>query len=349
MAQEVPQGLTPGVGAESRSTFGDNALRWASRNARMIAPLITLVVMFIFFSIVTDVFLTTRNLQNVVSQIGPVAVAATGITFVLLCAEIDLSIGSVSTFCGVLCAWFWVTTDPINIGAWGIVIAAIAGIAIGLVNGFLVAYVGIPSFMMTLAALTIVHGLAVYTNKGRPIFEVPEVLRDLGGAGNQLIGIPVIGLFALGVLIIGDIVLSYTKFGRYVYMTGGNREAAEMSGVNTRQVIMLSLTICAFTAGIAGMLFIGRLSSANPAAGGDLLINTIAAVVLGGTSLFGGEGGIRNTILGLLIFGILSNGLNLLPNISIYFKEALQGIILLAALLLNVVALRLEKVQTRTE
>jgi ribose transport system permease protein len=122
-----------------------------------------------------------------------------------------------------------------------------------------------------------------------------------------------------------------------------------MSGVNTRQVIMIALTISAFTACLSGMLFVGRLHSANPAAGGDLLLQTVAAVVLGGTSLFGGEGGIKNTIIGLCIFGILNNGLNLLPNISFYFKEALQGMILLAALLLNVVALRLEKVQTRTE
>ncbi len=132
-------------------------------------------------------------------------------------------------------------------------------------------------------------------------------------------------------------------------MTGANREAAEMSGVDTRRVIMLSLVISAVTAGMTGLLFIGRLSSANPSAGEDVLISTIAAVVLGGTSLFGGEGGIRNTILGLLIFGVLSNGLNLLPNIPITFKQALQGLVLLAALLLNVFALRLERVRTRTD
>jgi ribose transport system permease protein len=112
---------------------------------------------------------------------------------------------------------------------------------------------------------------------------------------------------------------------------------------------MFTMMISGLTAGVAGMLFVGRLSSANPAAGTNVLIDTIAAVVLGGTSLFGGEGGIKNTVLGLLIFAVLSNGLNLLPNLSIYFKEALQGIILLCALLLNVFALRLENVQTRTE
>jgi ribose transport system permease protein len=308
----------------------------------------TLVSMFIFFSLVTDVFLTRQNLQNVVTQIAPVAVAATGVTFVLLCAEIDLSIASIATFAGVLAAWFWVG-DTLALGTWGILVGLVIAALIGLLNGFFVAYIGIPSFMMTLAMLTIALGLSVFVTQGKPIFEVPELLRDLAGVGNRLLGIPIIGLFALAILLIGDIILGYTRFGRYVYMTGANREAAEMSGVNTKRIIMMTLMISGLTSGMAGMLFVGRLSSANPSAGGDLLIDTIAAVVLGGTSLFGGEGGIKNTILGLLIFGILSNGLNLLPNISIYFKEALTGIVLVAALLLNVFALRVERIRTRAE
>ncbi len=349
MAQQMPQGVGAPLGdhVAGRARRQD-ALNWASRNARLLAPLVTLISMFIFFSLVTDVFLTTQNLQNIVTQIAPIAVAATGVTFVLLCAEIDLSIASVATFTGVLAAWFWVG-DTIALGAWGIPAAILVAAAIGLLNGYMVAYVGIPSFMMTLAMLTIARGMSVFVSEGKPIFEVPPVLKQLGSVSSQVFGIPVIGLFALAVLVLGEFVLSYTKFGRYVYMTGANREAAEMSGVNTRQVVMMSLVIAAVTAGLTGLLFIGRLSSANPSAGEDILISTIAAVVLGGTSLFGGEGGMRNTILGLLIFGILSNGLNLLPNIPITFKQALQGIVLLAALLLNVFALRIERVQTRSE
>ena len=361
MAQQIPAGLGAPAGERGfGATAWNRVLRIVSRNARMVAPLSTLVALFVFFSLVTDVFLTTRNLQNVVSQIGPVAVAACGVTFVLLCAEIDLSIASVATFTGILAAYIFGNAWSVDVlgvgitldlGVWGVLVAAVVAAAIGLLNGFFVAYVGIPSFMMTLAMLTIALGFAEFVTKGRilPEASVPGELQDLAGAGNRLFGIPVIGLVALAVLIVSDVVLSYTKFGRYVYMTGGNREAAEMSGVNTRQIIMFSLMISGLTAGLAGMLFIGRLHSANPGAGAELLIRTIAAVVLGGTSLFGGEGGIKNTFIGLLIFGILSNGLNLIEGLSIHFKDALEGIILVGALLLNVVALRLERVRTQAE
>jgi ribose transport system permease protein len=310
--------------------------------------------MIIFFSLVTDVFLTVRNFQNIVTQIAPIAVAAAGVTFVLLCAEIDLSIASVATFTGVLTAYFWVNdplslADPVPLTIFSVVVALVIAVLMGVINGIFVAYIGIPSFMMTLAMLTIGSGLAIWVSQGKPIFEVPPIIQSLGSVSNQVAGIPVIGIFALAVLLICDVVLGYTKFGRYVYMTGANREAAEMSGVNTRRVLLLVLTICACTAGLTGILYVGRLGSANPSAGGNLLIDAIAAVVLGGTSLFGGEGGIRNTILGLLIFGVLSNGLNLIPGLDFNFKLALQGIVLVAALLLNVIALRLERVQTHAE
>lgn len=325
-----------------------NVLRWASRNARILAPLMTLVIEVLFFWWRTDVFMTVGNMRNVISQVGPVAVAAVGITFVLLCAEIDLSIAAVSVFCGVIATYIF-SNDWHGLGQWGILLAALTGAGIGLINGVFMTYIGIPSFMMTLAMLTIATGMATYVTQGKPIFDAPPLMEHLASVGNRWIGIPIIGFVAVGFLVLGEIILSYTKFGRYVYMTGGNREAAEMSGVNTRIVLINVMMISGLTAGIAGMLFVGRLKSANPAAGGNLLIDTIAAVVLGGTSLFGGEGGMKNTALGLLIFAFLSNGLNLLPNVDIYFKTALQGLVLVAALVLNVIALRLERVQVRTE
>ncbi|MCC6943177.1 MAG: ABC transporter permease [Thermomicrobiales bacterium] len=330
------------------SSITDLVIQWASRHARLLAPFLTLIALFAFFSWRTEVFLTTRNLQNVITQVAPIAVAATGVTFVLLCAEIDLSIASVATFSAMMAAWFWVG-DPIHLGSWGILAGVMIGAFLGLINGIFIAYIGIPSFMMTLAMLTIAKGLTTYVNDGKPIFEEPDILRRVSSAGNLFYGFPVIGIIAAIVLAIGHVVLAYTRFGRQVYMTGGNREAAEMSGVDTKRVIMLVMTICALTCGIAGMLLLGRVGQVGAESNPDLLINTIAAVVLGGTSLFGGEGGMLNTVLGLLIFAILSNGLNLLPEVSIYFKQALTGIILLAALLLNVVALRLENVQRRSD
>jgi ribose transport system permease protein len=346
----------PGNASDRRGT--SPIIRWGARNARIVAPLMTLIVEIIFFTIATDNFLSATNLRNVISQVGPVAVAATGITFVLLCAEIDLSIASISVLCGIVSTYIF-SFQWHGLGQWGILIGALVGAGVGLINGFFICYVGIPSFMMTLAMLTIAKGMGTFITQGKPIFDAPPFMETLAsvstrhihlwGLGDIPVGIPVIGYVAVGFLILGEIILTATKFGRYVYMTGGNREAAEMSGIDTRRVLLNVMMISGFTAGVAGMLFVGRLKSANPQSGANLLIDTIAAVVLGGTSLFGGEGGMKNTALGLLIFAFLSNGLNLMPNVSIYFKEALQGIILVAALVLNVIALRLEKVQIQTE
>ena len=190
--------------------------------------MMTLITLVIFFSLTTDRFLSVVNLQNILSQTAPIAIAAAGATFVILCAEIDLSIGTLSVFVGVLAAWFWVGTWK-DLGYWSIPVALLVGAAIGYFNGFCVAWIGIPSFMMTLAMLTIAQGLAIYTSMGQPIFDIPEVLKYVGGTGNTVGPIPVIAVIAIVVLLLGEIILSYTRFGRYVYMTGGNREAAEMS------------------------------------------------------------------------------------------------------------------------
>ncbi len=355
MAKDVPQGVGGGAASVAPAHRGasgwERALGWAGQRARLIAPLVTLLGLVVFFSLTTDSFFTTRNLWNgILSQYAVVAVAAAGTTFVLLCAEIDLSIAAVSLLIGVLSAYFWVNpVFGIDFGTWGVLIGLIAAALIGYANGFFAAYIRIPSFMMTLAMSTIALGLAVWVTQGKPIFKVPDVLRTLGGTGSKIGPVPVPVIVAAVVLLVADIVLSYTKFGRYVYMTGGNREAAEMSGVNTRQVVALCLMISGLTAGMAGMLNVGKLNGANPQPSNELLIFTIASVVLGGTSLFGGEGGIKNTLIGVLIFGCLRNGLNQVEGISIYIKQAVEGFFLVGALLLNVVALRLERIRTQAE
>jgi ribose transport system permease protein len=154
----------------------------------------------------------------------------------------------------------------------------------------------------------------------------------------------VVILTAIVALLLGHLTLTYTRFGRYVYMTGSNREAARLSGINTKNIVTACLTISAFSAGIAGMLNTGRLGSAQGYGLDDMLLDSISAVVLGGTSLFGGEGGIKNTVIGLLIFGVLNNGLNQLQ-LDIFVRLWVRGVILLVALIINVHALRLRNSQ----
>jgi ribose transport system permease protein len=297
--------------------------------------------LIIFFSLTTDSFLNFVNLRNILAQVSTLAVVSTGITFVLLCGEIDLSIAAVATMTGVIAA---VLFGQVGLpGGVGVLIGALAATGLGLLNGWGTTRIGLPSFMATLATQQIASGLGQYITKGAIVYTLAPVLGYLGG---EYIGttdpfrLPVVILCGATALIIGHFVLTYTKFGRYVYMTGSNREAARLSGINTKRIVGACLAISAFSAGIAGMLNTGRLGSAQGYGLDDMLLDSISAVVLGGTSLFGGEGGIKNTIIGLLIFGVLSNGLNQLQ-LDIFVRLWVRGIILLIALIINIYALKL--------
>lgn len=323
-----------------------------------IAPLITCVAMFLFFSLITDTFLTSENLLNVLRQNSALAIMAIGITFVLLTAEIDLSIENMAIFAGVLTAYlFQVFTEyggmpQILVQGLPIVIALAACMGFGLLNGFGVARLGVPSFMMTLALFLITKGLSLKITRGSPIFDVPPVLALVGTksipllsktneAGEQApwIEIPLISIVAAVLLVVALIVLRYTRFGRHVYAVGGNRQAAELSGVKVARTLVACLCICSLTAGFSGIILIGRLGSAQAGGLDNMLIACISAVVLGGTSLFGGKGGMANTVIGVLTLGMLYNGLNHVE-IDIYLKEAISGAILMAALVLNVTMAR---------
>lgn len=315
--------------------------RWLRGRIRFLAPFSTLAVLVIFFSLASEGgrFFTLLNFRNILQQVASLAIMATGVTFVLLTAEIDLSIAGVATMSGVLASFLMVTVGlP---GTLGVLLALLFAIGLGWVNGFVTTYFGLPSFMTTLAMMQIANGITIYVTKGRPFFEVPAITSALGGG--YLGPVPWIVVMAAVVMVIGHFVLVYTRFGRYIYMVGANREAAELAGVNTHLIRTLSLTIGGGTAGLAGLINTGRIGSAQAGGFESLLLDAIAAVVLGGTSLFGGEGGIPNTIIGLLIFGVLKNGLNLI-NLNIYLKTFITGLILLIALIINVYSLRLSTV-----
>ena len=326
---------------EKRTVPWAGLAAWVRRRARNLAPFATLVILVVFFSATTDSFLNLINLRNVLAQVATLAVVSTGVTFVLLCGEIDLSIASVAMMAGVISSMLFGTLglpDAVAFGA-GILAAAL----LGALNGVTTTRVGLPSFVATLATMQIASGLSQNFTRGNIIYSIPPMLKYLGGAyigTKEPLRIPVVVLAGIVSLAIGHVVLRYTRFGRYIYMTGSNREAARLSGINTKNIVAACLTICAASAGAAGMLNTGRLGSAQSYGLDDMLLDGVSAVVLGGTSLFGGEGGIKNTVMGLLIFGVLNNGLNQLQ-LDIFVRLWVRGVILLVALVINIYALKM--------
>ncbi len=328
---------------------------WASRRAASVAPFATLAILVIFFWLTTDSFLDIANILNILAQVSILGIIATGMTFVLLCGEIDLSVASVATMSGVIVGSLFYTGQASQFLAIGI--ALLAALSIGIFNGWGTARVGLPSFMVSLVAMQVADGLSLYVSKGQINYHIPPFIVHLGSDRlNTYIGnIPVLGrlsvvvLVAAIVILIGHLVLTYTRFGRYIYMTGGNRTGAELSGINTKLIVGACMAICGLCAGFAGLLNAGRLGSAQPDAHQTtLLLDSITAVVLGGTALTGGRGGVKNTIIGLLVFGVLSNGLDQVE-LDIYIRTLIAGLILLAALLINHYALKLRSVAVEAE
>ncbi len=316
------------------SGFFQNLIIWVKPRARILAPLFTLIVLVIFFGVVTEHFLTLRNLENVIEQASLLAVLATGVTMVLLLGEIDLSFANVATLVGMTMA---LMADQEIAVVWIILACVLLSIAVGFANGYISSYIRVPSFMATLAMYQIAYGIAHYASHATPVFSVPKLFSILG---NRNLGfIPWLFICAFVVMGGTHFLLRYTRFGRYIYMTGGNREAARVSGVNTRWVMTIVFSIAGFTAGFGGMLGIGRLGVAYDNTMSSKLIDGIAAVVLGGTSLTGGEGGMLNTLIGVLIWTSLGIGLDLM-DISIYLKDLVRGVILLLALVFNIIVQR---------
>jgi len=299
---------------------------------RELAPVWTLLALVIFFSVTSSSFLSLENLSNILNQISVLAIMGTGITFVLLTAQIDLSVATLATLGGVVAAFFTAIMplpQPLPI-----LVALLVMLLLGLVNGYGTAYLGIPSFMVTLAMSLIASGLSLYLTRGRVIFDIPPIAMTLGSG--RIGPVRWLVIVAALTLLAGHIILRYTRFGRYVYMAGANPKAADLAGVNTKYIITAVLAISALTSGMAGIVSLGRLGSAQPTGLDSLLIDAIGAVVLGGTSLFGGVGGIPQTIIGLLILGVLRNGLDQV-SVNIYLKVFVTGVILLAALIFNIV------------
>ena len=311
---------------------------------RSLAPFLTLLFLVAFFGLASPSFATLDNLANILTQISVTGIMAVGLTFVILCAEIDLSVANVANAAGIILAFFTLQDSSVNIanlplpGAAAIALALASSVLLGLVTAAGIVRIGIPSFIMTLAMLEICAGISALLVRGQIAYDVPPLIQTLGTG--SLGPVPWIVVIAAIILALGHLVLGYTRFGRYVYMVGGNREAAEYSGVNVRAIIAAVMVISAVCSGIAGMLGVAHFGSAQQDEFDNYLLDSISAVVVGGTSLFGGQGGIPNTIIGLFVLGVLNNGLDHV-NIDSFLKILIRGLILLAALIINVYAQRL--------
>ena len=298
---------------------------------RNYAIYIGFVVIFVLFAIflANDGFLTTTNLLNIFRQTAIISIMAVAMTFVIAAAQIDLSIGSVAGLSSVAAAMAIAGTGN---ALFGVLAGLGVGLVIGTINGSLVTFLGIPSFLVTLAMLGIAFGLAQWITKSAPQPILNETFNAIFGGGN--IGpIPGLLVWTIVAVVIGAVVLDKTRFGRQVLATGGNRVAAEYTGVNTKRITFTVMLISSVVAAIAGMLYAGRLESGRYQWGTGDELSVIAAVILGGTSLFGGTGSVIGSLVGSLLIGLINNGL-ILAGLDVSQQQIIRGLIIIVAVAL---------------
>jgi inositol transport system permease protein len=292
--------------------------------------LFVLIGMIILMSFLSDAFLATQNLINIVRQISFIGIVAMGVTMVIITTGIDLSAGSVIALVSVVVASFAQT------GEYPLFVPILAGLCIGafagFVNGFITAKGKIPAFIATLGMMTAARGLALLYSGGRPIGNLDESFLFLGKGTILGIPFPIVMFILIG--IISHLLLSKTKFGKYTYAIGGNEQAAKIAGVNVDRYRIMIYAYAGILAAIAGIMLSARIGSGQPSLGVMYELDAIAAAVIGGTSLNGGIGTIPGTIIGALIIGVLNNGLDLL-GVSSYWQQILKGAIIVTAVLLD--------------
>lgn len=292
---------------------------------------ISFVLLFVVLSIASPNFLSPNNLINVLRQVSINGVLAIGMTFVILTAGIDLSIGSILALAGAASASLVTGPDALN-PAIALVAGVIAGSFCGAVNGLFIAHFRVPAFVTTLGMLSVARGATLLYSGGRPIPNLSVGFRWLGQG--SIVGIPVpVIIFAI-VFAVAAVVLRYTVYGRRIYAVGGNPRSAKTSGINVRAITFSVYAIMGALAGLAGVMLTARTTSALPQAGIGYELDAIAAVVIGGTSLTGGVGRIGYTLVGVLIIGMISNGLDLM-GVSSYYQQIIKGSIIVMAVLID--------------
>jgi ribose/xylose/arabinose/galactoside ABC-type transport system permease subunit len=295
-----------------------------TRGWERLGVLVALLLLVIASSLLSSRFLSVPNLVNVLRQVSIVGILSTGMTFVILTRGIDLSVGSILGITVVLLAG---SIDSQGM-AFAIPLGLGAATLVGLVNGVGIAYAGLPAFIMTLGMLSLVRGLAFIDTGGTPIPIISESFYSLGNG--YLFGIPIPSLIFLAGLLVSSFVLGLTPFGRSVYAIGSNEEAARLSGVPVRLYTTIVYMISGLMSGVAGLVYASQLSIGTPIAGQGYELDAIAAVVVGGTSLFGGKGSVTGTFLGTLIIGVLANILNL-TGVDPFVQQLFKGALIIVA------------------
>lgn len=309
------------------------------KNLDKFRSLILLIVFSSLISIINPRFLTWGNLSNVFRQTSINAIISAGMTFVILTSGIDLSVGSILGFSSAVAAKMIASGYNIFLS---LLVALVIGAVSGMVNGIIITKGKVQPFIATLAMMILLRGSTMVFTSGKPIAvtgnHISPIFRFIGTGTIRLFFLPIrvpvpIIIMAIA-FVICYYILTQTQFGRHIYAVGGNEEASLLSGVNTTKVKILAYTISGILASIAGVIVTSRLSSAQPGAGDGFELDAIAAVVLGGTSLVGGQGTIAGTIIGALIIGILNNALNLM-DVQSYYQMIAKAIVILIAVLLD--------------
>jgi len=298
--------------------------------ARQAGIVLALVIAWVVLTFASPYFLTVINISNLALQASVIGITAAGATLVILCGEIDVSVGAMEALSGSVAAYTTIRAGfPMVLG----ILAAVAvGAIVGFINGGLVTRLGLPSFIVTLGMLGIAQGSALVLTGGTAIYGFPKAFQVIGQG--KVVGIPVPVLIAITVYVVLWATLRFTRFGFNVYAVGGNTEAARLSGVRPDLVKLAAFIISGLCATLAGLILAARLDAGAGNFGTADLLNAIAAIVIGGASLFGGVGSVTGTAIGILLIGTITNGLDLL-NVSTFWQQLTIGVLIISAIALD--------------
>ncbi|MCD1633758.1 ABC transporter permease [Martelella mediterranea] len=295
--------------------------------AREYGVLTIIVILMIGLSLISDSFLTARNLLNIVNQSAPLAIIACALTLVIIGGGFDLSTGAIFGVSSVAAGWIAVHVDPYT----AIIAGPLIGFALGTLNGAIITGFGVHSFLVTLATSLVYRGIAILITGGALI---PVRIAEFSWIGRGRIGMVNIAVIVLIIfMVIFMVLLNRTTFGRRVFAVGGNEEAAILSGIRTNLIKIVTFSLSGMAAGLAGVIAVSRISMASPQAGIGMEFEAIAAVILGGTSIMGGSGAIWRSVAGVLLMALIGNGFNIL-NVNPFFKDLTTGVIIVVAVAL---------------